>query len=106
MLDLWQRAVAAVPVAGLGLVAVWQARDFPPVPGQVYGPGLFPTVLGLILLGCAVGVMVQKPAVQPQTVGVRNRVAALTYALTPAVLLLGGRPSAGLCCRLSWEPCC
>jgi hypothetical protein len=46
VLDLWRRAVAAVPVAGLGLVAVWQARDFPPVPGQVYGPGLFPTVLG------------------------------------------------------------
>jgi hypothetical protein len=46
-------------------------------------------VLGLILLGCAAGVMVQKPAVQSQTVGVRNRVAALTYALTPAVLFVG-----------------
>lgn len=89
MLDLWRRAVATVPVAALGLMAVWQARDFPPVPGQVYGPGLFPTVLGLILLGCAVGVMLQKPAVQSQAVGLRNRVAALTYALTPAVLFIG-----------------
>ncbi len=92
MLDLWRRAVAAVPVAALGLVAVWQAREFPPVPGQVYGPGLFPTVLGLILLGCAGGVMFQKPEVQMQAAGARNRVAALTYALTPAVLFVGWEP--------------
>jgi putative tricarboxylic transport membrane protein len=87
--DLWQRAVGAVPVAALGLVAVWQARDFPAVPGQAYGPGLFPTVLGLILIGCTVGVMFQKPKVQRETIEVRNRIAALTYALTPALLFIG-----------------
>lgn len=89
MAEVWGRARAALPPAALGLLAVWLARDFPPVPGQVYGPGLFPTVLGLLLVACAIGVALQaatKPG-DPATRGAR--VAALSYALAPAVLVAG-----------------
>jgi len=37
--------------AVLGLVVVAYARTFPPMPGQDIGPSLFPTLVGLGLLG-------------------------------------------------------
>lgn len=37
--------------AGLGLVVVLVARTFPSMPGQDIGPGLFPTLAGLGLIG-------------------------------------------------------
>jgi len=39
----------------LGLAVIWHVTNFPRIPGQNYGPGLFPTVIGygLVLCGAA-----------------------------------------------------
>ena len=87
--DLARRLGTALPVAALGIAAVWLSRDFPPVPGQTYGPGLFPTVLGWVLTACALGVALQPAAEQSAAVSPQGRLAAAVYALTPAVLLAG-----------------
>lgn len=89
MADLLRRLAASLPVGALGLAAVVLARDFPPVPGQVYGPALFPTVLGLLLIGCAIAVLLQAPKAAAAPAGARARVAALAYALAPVVVMVG-----------------
>jgi putative tricarboxylic transport membrane protein len=87
--DLARRLGTALPVAALAIAAIWLSRDFPPVPGQTYGPGLFPTILGWILTACAVGVALQPAGERATAATPKGRVAALVYALAPAVLLLG-----------------
>ena len=89
-MSITRRAVAAAPMAGVGLAAVLLARDFPPIPGQAYGPALFPTVLGLGLLVAAVLVALQRPKGAPAlAVPQRNRVAAVACAVAPVVVILG-----------------
>lgn len=89
MADLARRLGTALPVAALGVAAIWFSRDFPPVPGQAYGPGLFPAILGWVLTACSLGVALQ-PAGERDTAATREgRFAASVYALAPAVLLLG-----------------
>ena len=89
MADLARRLGTALPVAALGIAAIWLSRDFPPVPGQTYGPGLFPSILGWVLTACAVGVALQPAGERTIAATPKGRVAALVYALAPAVLLLG-----------------
>ena len=89
MADLLRRLAASLPVGALGLAAVVLARDFPPVPGQVYGPALFPTVLGLLLIGCAIVVLLQAPRAVAAPANTRARVAAIADALAPIIVMLG-----------------
>ena len=89
MADLARRLGTALPVAALGIAAIWLSRDFPPVPGQAYGPGLFPALLGWVLTACAVGVALQPAGERAATAARRGRFAAAVYALAPAVLLVG-----------------
>lgn len=89
MADLARRLGTALPVAALGIAAIWLSRDFPPVPGQTYGPGLFPTLLGWVLTACAVGIALQPAGARATAATPRGRLAAVIYALAPAVLLLG-----------------
>ena len=56
-----RRLAAAGPVGLLGLAAILLARDFPPIPGQAYGPGLFPTLIGAGLVLCAIGAALPAP---------------------------------------------
>jgi putative tricarboxylic transport membrane protein len=39
-------AVFGVLFAALGAAILWQVRSFPPIPGQQYGAGVFPGVIG------------------------------------------------------------
>ncbi|MBM3407710.1 MAG: tripartite tricarboxylate transporter TctB family protein [Betaproteobacteria bacterium] len=89
MADLARRLGTALPVAALGVAAILLSRDFPPVPGQTYGPGLFPAVLGWVLTACALGVALQPAAKQTVSASSEGRLAAGVYALAPAVLLAG-----------------
>lgn len=89
MADLARRLGTALPVAALGVAAIWLSRDFPTVPGQTYGPGLFPAVLGWVLTACALGVALQPAAKQTVSASSEGRLAAGVYALAPAVLLAG-----------------
>ncbi|MFM8556312.1 MAG: tripartite tricarboxylate transporter TctB family protein [Betaproteobacteria bacterium] len=89
MADLARRLGAALPVAALGVAVIWLSRDFPPVPGQTYGPGLFPAVLGWVLTAGAIGVALQPATEQAVAASYEGRLAAAVYALTPAVLLAG-----------------
>ncbi len=73
----------------VGLAAVLLARDFPPIPGQAYGPALFPTVLGAGLVLCAVLVALQPPGPSSPPATARRRVAALGVVLAPVVVMLG-----------------
>lgn len=86
----WRRRLAAsLPVGLVGLAAVVLARDFPAVPGQSYGPALFPTVLGSLLIGCSIGVLLQAPKPCAVPAARRARLSALAYALAPLVVILG-----------------
>lgn len=89
MADLLHRLAASAPVGLVGLAAVLMARDFPSVPGQSYGPALFPTVLGSLLIGCAVGVLLQTPKPVAEAVSRRARLSAVAYAMAPLVVILG-----------------
>ena len=87
--DLLRRLAASLPVGLVGLAAVLISRDFPSIPGQAYGPALFPTVLGSLLIGCAVGVLLQAPKPVAKAVSRVARLSALAYALAPVVVILG-----------------
>lgn len=89
-MTLLRRAAAAAPMAGFGLAAVLLARDFPPIPGQAYGPALFPTALGILLLAAAILVALQQPPMEESPpVPLRGRVAALACAVAPLAVILG-----------------
>jgi putative tricarboxylic transport membrane protein len=45
-------AVAGVVLILFGLAIVWHAQSFPDMPGQNYGPALFPTVIGVGFILC------------------------------------------------------
>jgi putative tricarboxylic transport membrane protein len=83
-----RRLAAAGPVGLLGLAALLLARDFPPIPGQAYGPALFPTVLGAGLVLCAIGAAMQAPPPRTPPATARGRMAAIGYALAPLVVIL------------------
>ena len=53
--SLMRRLMGSLPVGLLGLAVMLLARDFPPIPGQAYGPGLFPMLIGAGLMACAIG---------------------------------------------------
>lgn len=89
MADLLRRLAASLPVGLVGLAAVVLSRDFPSVPGQSYGPALFPTVLGSMLIGCAIGVLLQAPQPPAAPANRRARLSALAYALAPVAVILG-----------------
>ena len=72
----------------LGLAVMLLARDFPPIPGQAYGPALFPMVLGAGLVACAIGVMMQAPPASGAPASARGRMAGLFYAAAPLVVIL------------------
>ena len=84
-----RRAVAALPMGVAGLAALLLARDFPPIPGQVYGPALFPSLLGAGLVLCAVLVALQPPGPASPPATARGRIAALGAALAPLAVILG-----------------
>ncbi len=46
-------AVFGVLFAALGAAILWQVQSFPPIPGQKYGAGVFPGVIGagFVLIG-------------------------------------------------------
>jgi putative tricarboxylic transport membrane protein len=73
----------------VGLAAVLLARDFPPIPGQAYGPALFPTVLGAGLVLCAVLVALQDPGPATPPASARGRMTALAATAAPVVVILG-----------------
>ncbi len=86
--DVLRRLAAAGPVGLLGLAAMLLARDFPPIPGQAYGPALFPTLIGAGLVLCAIGAALQAPLPRVPPATARGRVAAICYALAPLVVIL------------------
>lgn len=86
--SLMRRLMASLPVGLLGLAALMLARDFPPIPGQAYGPGLFPMLIGAGLIVCAIGAGLQAPKPREASPSTSARVAALAYALAPLVVLL------------------
>ena len=81
-----------LPAAVVGLVgaaAILGAREFPTPPGQLYGPAMFPVAMGAGLLLCATSIAlrpVPAPTAGPDAPG--GRLAALVYALSPALVLL------------------
>ncbi len=83
-----RRLMASLPVGLLGLAAVLLARDFPPIPGQAYGPGLFPMLIGAGLIACAIAAALQSPKPREAPPTTSARIAALAYALAPLVVLL------------------
>jgi putative tricarboxylic transport membrane protein len=103
---LYRRLAAALPVGLLGLAALLLARDFPAMPGQAYGPGLFPMLLGAGLIGCAIGAALQTPEPKGAPATARARITALAFALAPLVVLVAwdaaGWPliALGLCATL------
>ena len=84
-----RRLAAAAPFGLIGLAAILLARDFPPIPGQVYGPALFPVALGVGLALCAILVALQAPVPAGAPATVRGRIAALGAALAPLLVMLG-----------------
>jgi len=84
-----RRLAAAAPFGLLGLAAMLLARDFPPIPGQVYGPALFPMAIGAGLVLCAVLVALQAPVPAGPPAKARGRIATLGAALTPVLVMLG-----------------
>jgi putative tricarboxylic transport membrane protein len=84
-----RRLAAAAPFGLIGLAAILLARDFPPIPGQVYGPALFPMALGAGLTLCAILVALQAPVPAGAPATVRGRIAALGAALAPLLVMLG-----------------
>lgn len=48
---------SGVLAAALGAAIAAYARTFPPMPGQPVGPSLFPTVIGLVLIGLGVALI-------------------------------------------------
>jgi putative tricarboxylic transport membrane protein len=84
-----RRLAAAAPFGLIGLAAILLARDFPPIPGQVYGPALFPVALGAGLALCAILVALQAPVPAGAPATVRGRIAALGAALAPLLVMLG-----------------
>jgi putative tricarboxylic transport membrane protein len=54
-IDRWLGLV----LAGLGGAVLWSARAFPAVPGQKFGAGFLPALIGAGLLLCAIGLMVR-----------------------------------------------
>ena len=76
-------------VGALGAAAIWGARSFETPPGQAYGPAMFPTIMGIGLIVCAVMIAlrpVPPPFEEPDAPG--GKWAALAYALTPVIVLL------------------
>jgi putative tricarboxylic transport membrane protein len=86
--SLMRRLMGSLPVGLLGLAVLLLARDFPPIPGQAYGPGLFPMLIGAGLIACAIGAGLQAPGPRGVPPTTSARVAALAYALAPLAVLL------------------
>ncbi len=86
--SLMRRLMGSLPIGLLGLVVLLLARDFPPIPGQAYGPGLFPMLIGAGLIACAIGAGLQAPVPRGVPPTTSARVAALAYALAPLVVLV------------------
>ncbi len=87
MAALTQRLPGLV-VGLLGTAAILVARSFPTPPGQLYGPAMFPTIMGAGLLVCGVLIAlkpVPPPFVEPDAPG--GKLAALCFAATPALVL-------------------
>lgn len=79
----------AMLVGAVGAGAILGARDFPAPPGQVWGPALFPTLMGAGLILCALFIArggAPGAAREPDAPG--GRLAAVLYALAPAAVLL------------------
>lgn len=88
MVAIRQRLPGLV-VGAVGAAAILEARNFPTPPGQVYGPAMFPMIMGCGLLLCAVAIAlrpVPPPAAEPEAPG--GKLAAALYALAPALVLL------------------
>lgn len=52
--------VLGLVLAALGGAVVWQAAGFPARPGMIFGPALFPTIIGLGLAGCGLLLVARK----------------------------------------------
>src|SRR5690606_19704643 len=52
--------VAGIVLLLLGGTVAWQASGFPSRPGMAFGPSLFPTIIGLGLVGCGVLLVARK----------------------------------------------
>lgn len=88
MAPLRQR-LPGLAVGALGAAAILEARRFPTPPGQIYGPAMFPMIMGFGLLLCAVTIAlrpVPPPMAEPDAPG--GKLAAVLYAVTPALVLL------------------
>lgn len=72
--DFW----LGLGLAALGAFALWQATIIPTRPGLVYGPSLFPSLIGIGLIGCGVVITAK------HLVLARRRAAAVPDAVVPA----------------------
>ena len=45
-------ALLGAALAALGAVVLWHVQDFPPMPGQKYGPAWFPGLIAVGLIAC------------------------------------------------------
>lgn len=52
--------VLGLVLAVLGAAVVWQAGGFPARPGMIFGPSLFPTIIGAGLTGCGLWLVAGK----------------------------------------------
>lgn len=94
-------AVLGVLVMLGGAALAWHAQSFPRTPVQAYGPGFFPTLLGLSLVLCgallaARGLGARQPVLALDA-WARSPAAWLRIALVPGVVLayLALAPRAG-----------
>ncbi len=86
--DAVRRAAAALPVGLVGLVVLLLSRNFPAIPGQLYGPALFPTALGTGLMLCAILVALQAPGPAHPRASLRGRASALACVLAPLLIMV------------------
>lgn len=52
--------VLGLVLLALGAAVAWQAGGFPSRPGMIFGPALFPTIIGLGLAGCGLLLVARK----------------------------------------------
>ena len=89
-LHLLRHRLPGLVVGLLGAGAILGAQSFPTPPGQLYGPAMFPIVIGVGLMVCGVAIALRKapttpPLGEPDAPGGRG--VALIYAMAPALVL-------------------
>lgn len=84
-------AVIGFVLIVVGALVVWHARSFPAMPGQDYGPALFPTLLASgVMLGGAflvVSGLRQRAALVEWAAWTRQPLLLLNFLSVPAALL-------------------